>query len=78
MQYSTKSQPLSYFFDPALHTSRFKITIGQNNVDNKPDDQLFIMQDTIEPSRQYSDEKTKNIIEYLTEMIISMMDQINF
>ena len=44
-------------------------------MDNKSDYQLLNMQDTIESNRQDSDEKIKNLIEYLTAMIISVMDQ---
>ena len=49
---------------------------GQNNMDNKSDDKLLIIQATIETNRQYSDEKTNNLTEDLTAMITSMMDQI--
>ena len=34
------------------------------------------MQDTIEANRQESDNKTKNLIEDLTEIITSMVDKI--
>ena len=43
---------------------------------NKSDDHLLTMQATIKSNRQDYDDKTKNITEYLTEMIISMMDKI--
>ena len=45
-------------------------------MDNKSDEQLVILQATIQANRQDSDEKTKNLTEYLTETITSMMDQI--
>ena len=45
-------------------------------MDNKSDDQLLIVQATIEPNKQDSDEKMKNLTEDLTEMIASMMDLI--
>ena len=47
-------------------------------MDNKSDGQLLIMQATIDANRQDSDEKMKNLTEYLTEIIVSMMDQIKF
>ena len=47
-------------------------------MDNNPDDQLLIMQATIEASRQYYHEKMNNLTEDLTEMITSMIDQIKF
>ena len=43
---------------------------------NKSDDQLLVMQYTIESNRQDYDEKTKNLTEYLTVIIASMMDHI--
>ena len=46
-------------------------------MDNKLDGQLLIMKATIEANRQYYDEKMKKVTEDLTEMITSMMDQIN-
>ena len=49
---------------------------GQNNMDNKSDDQLLIVQATIESNKQDSDEKMKKLIEYLKGMIASMIDQI--
>ena len=49
---------------------------GQKNMDNKSDDQLLIMQATIESKRLDSDNKIKKLTEYLTGMIASMMDQI--
>ena len=45
-------------------------------MDNKLDNQLLIVPDTIEANRQYSDEKMKNLAEYLTVMIKSIMDHI--
>ena len=42
----------------------------------KSGEQLFIMQYTIEVNKQDYDNKIKNIIEYLTAMITSMMEQI--
>ena len=45
-------------------------------MDNNSDDQLLIMQATIEVNKQNSDEKTKNITEDLTALIASMMNQI--
>ena len=45
-------------------------------MDNKSDNQLTIMQATIDSNRQYYDERIKKLTEYLTEMIASMMDQI--
>ena len=45
---------------------------GQNKRDNKWDDQLLIMEATIEATRKDSDEKTKRLTEYLTVMIISI------
>ena len=47
-------------------------------MDNNPDDQLLTMQATIEANRKYYDEKTKKLTEYLTAMITSIMDHINF
>ena len=38
-------------------------------MENKLDVQLIITQATIDANRKYSDEKMKNIIENLTEMI---------
>ena len=52
------------------------MTSGRNNMDNNSDDQLLIMQATIEVNKQNSDEKTKNITEDLTALIASMMNQI--
>ena len=43
---------------------------------NKSNQQLLIMQSTIEYNRQYYDEKIKKLTEDLTEMITSMMDNI--
>ena len=40
---------------------------------NNSDDQLLIMQATIEANSQDSDEKMKNLTEDLTAMIASMM-----
>ena len=37
--------------------------IGQNNMNNKSDDQLLIVQATIDSIRQYYDDKMKNITE---------------
>ena len=45
-------------------------------MDNMSDDQLIIIQVTIDAYRQDSDEKMKKSIEYLTKMVVSMMDQI--
>ena len=50
--------------------------IGWNNVDNKLDDQLLIMQATTESNGQDYDEKMKMLTEDLTAIITSMMDQI--
>ena len=52
------------------------MTSGQNKTNNKSDDQLLIMQATFEDNRKYYDEKIKNITEYLTAMITSMIVQI--
>ena len=41
-------------------------------MDNKSDDQFLVVQDMIDPNRQYSDEKMK----LLTEMVEKMMDLI--
>ena len=49
---------------------------GENKTGNKSNDQLCIMQATIDANRQDSDEKMKNLTEDLTSMIVSMMDQI--
>ena len=38
-------------------------------IDKESDDQLVIMQDTIESNMQYSDEKKNNPTEHLTAMI---------
>ena len=46
-------------------------------MDYKSDEQLIFMQATIEANRQDSDEKMKNITEYLPAIITSMMDHIN-
>ena len=45
-------------------------------MDNKSDNQLHIIQGTIEANRQDYDEKTNKLTEYLTTIITSMMDQI--
>ena len=45
-------------------------------MDNKSDDQLQIMQSTIEYNKQYSYDKMKKLTENLTAMITSMMYQI--
>ena len=45
-------------------------------MDNKSYNQLLIMIDTIEANRKDYDDKMKNLTEYLTEIIASMMDQI--
>ena len=48
-------------------------------MDNKSDDQLLIIQDTIDSNRQYYDEKTKkqdSKLDKLTAMVENMMDQI--
>ena len=47
-------------------------------MDNKSDDQLLIIQANIEANRKYPEDKMKNLIEYLTGMIASMMGQIKF
>ena len=62
-------------------------------MDNKPDEQLLVLQANIKANRQNSDEKMKNLTEdigkgsdekiekltkYLTAMITSMMYQIKF
>ena len=49
---------------------------GRNKLDNKSYDQLLIMKATIEANRKYSDDKMKNLIEDLTAMTTSMMNQI--
>ena len=49
---------------------------GQKNMDNKSDDQLLMMQARIEGNNQDSDEKMKNLTQYFTGMIASIMDQI--
>ena len=51
---------------------------GKKNMDNMSDDQLLIIQVTIDAYRQDYDEKMKKFIEYLTEMFVSMMDQMIF
>ena len=45
-------------------------------MDKKSDDQFIIMQAKIEHNKKDSDKKTKNLREYLTVMIASMMDKI--
>ena len=45
-------------------------------MDNKSDNQLLIMQATIEPNKQDYCDKMKNLTAYLTGMITSMMDHI--
>ena len=45
-------------------------------MENKSDEQLLIMQSTIESIRKYYDEKAKNLTEKLTSTISSIMDQI--
>ena len=45
-------------------------------MNNKSDDQLFIMEDNIDANRQYYDEKKKKITADLTVMIASVMDKI--
>ena len=45
-------------------------------MDKKSDEQLLIMQATIESNKQDYDEKMKKITEDITSMITSMMDQI--
>ena len=45
-------------------------------MDNKSYEQLVIMNDATEAIRQYYDEKNKILIEYLTSMIITMINQI--
>ena len=47
-------------------------------MDNKSDDQLLIIQDTIDVNSQDSDEKIMNLTENLTAMIKKMMDQLKF
>ena len=51
---------------------------GKKKMDNMSDDQLLIIQVTIDAYRQDYDEKMKKFIEYLTEMFVSMMDQMIF
>ena len=46
----------------------------KNKIDNKSDYQLLITQATIESNKKALYEKTKKLIAYLTEMIVSMMD----
>ena len=67
---------MSYFCDPALHTSRLKIPSGWNKIDDKSYDHFLFMQATFESNKQYSDEKMKKLTQFLTGMITSMMDQI--
>ena len=45
-------------------------------MDKNSDEQLLVMQATIEANRQDYDEKMKKLTEELTAIIISMMDQI--
>ena len=45
-------------------------------MDKKSDDQLIIIQDTIEYNRKDSDDITKKLAEDLTKMSKSMMDHI--
>ena len=52
-------EPLPYFDNTALNTSRFKKTSRRNNIDNKLDDQFLITQDMIDENRQAYDEKMK-------------------
>ena len=47
-------------------------------MDNKPDNQLLIIQANIEANRKYPEEKMTNLTEDLTGMIESMMGQIKF
>ena len=49
---------------------------GSNNMDNKSDCQLLIMQAHIESNKQDSYDKIKKLTVDLTGMIASMMDQI--
>ena len=49
---------------------------SEKEMDNKPDNQLIIMQAIIEANKQDSDEKTKNLTQDLTGMITSTKDQI--
>ena len=49
---------------------------GRNKTDNKSDDQLLIMQATIEANRQYYHEKMNHLTEDLTVMTTSKMDHI--
>ena len=59
-----------------LRNSSFKVTSGKNKIDNKSDEQLLVMQATIDANRQDYDEKIKKLKEDLTSMIKSMMDHI--
>ena len=45
--------------DPAFHTSRFNITSVQNKIDNKLDDQFFIVQAMIDYNKKFFDEKMR-------------------
>ena len=45
-------------------------------MDDKSDGYLLIMQARIKGNRKYSDEKMKNLTEYLTAMTAPMIDQI--
>ena len=47
-------------------------------MDNKSYEHLVIMNDATEAIRQYYDENNKILIEYLTSMIITMINQIKF
>ena len=54
----------------------FKMPSGQNKMDNKSDDQLFIIQATIKSKSQDFDDKVGNIKEEIIAMITSMMNQL--
>ena len=70
--------------DPAFHTSRFNITSVQNKIDNKLDDQFFIVQAMIDYNKKVFDEKMRKYyskldkqdskLKNITAMIKNMMD----
>ena len=54
------------------------MTSVKNNMDNKSDFRLLVIQATIESNRQYYDEKMIKFTGDLIAMITSMMDLIKF
>ena len=52
--------------------------MDKNKIDNKPDDQLFIIQANIESNRKYYNERMKKLTEDITTMIAPMMYQIKY